>query len=79
MGTVLLVFGNKSMDNKLLHIMATVNITMSQLENFPPATEESKKYLCFLVGGRRVTIEKVQIWAMEQTKLKFKLSSPTCI
>ena len=62
------------MDNKLLHIMATVNITMSQLENFPLATDESKKYLCFLVGGRRVTMEKVQ-----QTKLRFKLSSPTYI
>ena len=62
------------MDNKSLHIMATVNITMSQLDNFPPATEESKKYLCSFVGGRRVTMEKVQ-----QTKLRFKLGSPTYI
>ena len=57
--------------------MATVNITMSQLKNFPPTTEESKKYLCFLVGGRRDSTEKVQTWAVEQTELRFKLSSPT--
>ena len=50
---------------------------MSQLKNFPPTTEESKKYLCFLVGGRRDSTEKVQTWAVEQTELRFKLSSPT--
>lgn len=75
-GTALLFFGNKSTGNKLLHIMATVNITMSQLKNFPPTTEESKKYLCFLVGGRRDSTEKVYTWAVEQTELRFKLSSP---
>ena len=57
--------------------MATVNITMSQLKNFPPTTEESMKYLCFLVGGRRDSTEKVQTWAVEQTELRFKLISPT--